>query len=299
MLRALRARELYEHARALLRRALIAGGEQDQRPRLEAEAGLHRVGDGLHELGYAADDLALFVHAEPVGLAAGLDLGVGAELVYLLAAAGIAGDGDGLDDLALEGAEAAAAEQLRGVLGGEVDAEVGLVGAVFLKRLGIGDALEGRLAGAGILTVLREDGRQDGLEHLEDVLLAGEGHLHVELIELAGGAVRPRVLVAEAGGYLEIAVKARGHEQLLELLRRLGQGVELAGVVPRRDEVVARALGGGHGEDGRGYLHEALRLHGAAERGDDLGAEDYVRLDLRVAQVEVAVAEPRGLVGLA
>ena len=49
---ALRACELYEHARRLLRRALIARREQHQRPRREAEAGLHRLGDGLHKLGY-------------------------------------------------------------------------------------------------------------------------------------------------------------------------------------------------------------------------------------------------------
>ena len=140
----------------------------------------------------------LLVHAEPVGLVPGLDLGVGAELVHLLAAAGIAGDGHGLDDLALEGAEAAAAEQLRRVLSREVDAQVGLVRAVFLQRLGVGDAREGRLAGASTCRTRRRWAAAR-LQHLEHVLLAGEGHLHVELVELAGGAVGARVLVAEAG----------------------------------------------------------------------------------------------------
>ena len=59
----------------------------------------------------------------------------GAELVRLLAAAGVAGDGHGLHDLALEGAEAAAGEQLRRVLCHEVYAQVGLVRAVFLQGL--------------------------------------------------------------------------------------------------------------------------------------------------------------------
>ena len=70
-------------------------------------------------------------------------------------------------------------------------------------------------------------------------------------------------------------------------------------MVARRDEVVARALGAGHRQYGRRDLHEALSLHRAAEGRDDLGAKDYVRLHLGVAQVEIAVAEPRGLVRLA
>ena len=59
-----------------------------------------------------------------------------------------------------------------------------------------------------------------------------EAHLEVELVELAGRAVGAGVLVAEAGRDLEVAVEAGDHQQLLELLRRLRQRVELAGVQP-------------------------------------------------------------------
>ena len=38
--------------------------------------------------------------------------------------------------------------------------------------------------------------------------------------------------------------------------------------------------------------------HALAQRGDDVGAEDYVLLDLGVAQVEVAVLEAGALIGL-
>ena len=55
-----------------------------------------------------------------------------------------------------------------------------------------------------------------------------EAHLEVELVELARRAVGARVLVAEAGRDLEVAVEAGDHQQLLELLRRLRQRVELA-----------------------------------------------------------------------
>jgi hypothetical protein len=64
------------------------------------------------------------------------------------------------------------------------------------------------------------------------VLLRGETHLEIELVELTRRAVGARVLVAVTGGDLEVAVEAGGHQQLLELLRRLGQRVEPAGMDP-------------------------------------------------------------------
>ncbi len=66
------------------------------------------------------------------------------------------------------------------------------------------------------------------LDRGEHVLLGDEAHLDVELVEFAGRTVGARVLVAEAGRDLEIAVEARHHDELLELLRRLRQRVELA-----------------------------------------------------------------------
>ena len=81
-----------------------------------------------------------------------------------------------------------------------------------------------------ILAEPGEDRWEDVLDDGKDILLGGEGHLHIKLVELSGGAVGPGVLIPEAGGDLEVAVEAGGHQQLLELLRGLGQGVEFAGV---------------------------------------------------------------------
>jgi len=135
-----------------------------------------------------------------------------------------------------------------------VDTQVGLVGAVGLHGVVVGDTAEGRGGGHVVGAILGEDGRQHILQHGENVVLGGEGHLHIQLIELTGGAVAAGVLIPEAGGDLEVAVEAGGHQQLLELLGRLGQGVELAGMLAGGHQIVAGTLGGGGGEDGGGDL---------------------------------------------
>ena len=70
-------------------------------------------------------------------------------------------------------------------------------------------------------------------------------------------------------------------------------------MLARRDKIVARALGGGGGEDRRGDLQKAVLGHETADLGDDLAAEDDVLLHGRVTQIEEAVLQSRGLVGLA
>ena len=64
------------------------------------------------------------------------------------------------------------------------------------------------------------------------------------------------------------------------------------------DEVVTRALGGGGRQDRGGDLKEVVLHHGLAQRGDDVAAQDDVLLHIGVAQVQIAVLEPLGLVGL-
>ena len=256
---------------------------------------LHR----RHELADAAGDLAVFVHLEPVALAAGLHLAVGEQLLDLLAGEGAVRDVHHLHGLAAQRLKLAVCKQGADVFARQVDAQVGLVGAVGFHGLQIGDAAEGRGGGHAVSAELGKDGRQHVLQHGEHVVLGGEGHLHVQLVELAGAAVTAGVLVAEAGGDLEIAVKARGHQQLLELLGRLGQRVELAGMLAGGHQIVPRALGGGGGEDGSGDLQKAVLHHGGAEGGHHLAAQDDVALHGGVAQVEIAVLQPLGLVGLA
>ena len=78
---------------------------------------------------------------------------------------------------------------------------------------------------------LRHDGATDLDDHHLDEghhrVLVDEAHLDVELGEL-GLAVAAQVLVAEAARDLEVAVDARDHEDLLELLGALRQRVDRA-----------------------------------------------------------------------
>ena len=146
--------------------------------------------------------------------------------------------------------------------------------------------------------VLCEDGRQHILQHCEHILLAGKGHLHIHLIELAGRTVTASVLIPETGSNLEIAVKACGHQQLLELLGSLGQGIELAGMLSGGHQIVSCALGRGCGENGGGDLHKAVLGHGLTQSGNNIAPENDVLLHRRISQVQVAVLQPLGLVGL-
>ncbi len=168
--------------------------------------------------------------------------------------------------------------------------EVRLVGAVFAHGLAIRNAREDRrdalAVGEGV-----EDAADHRLHGGEHVVLRDEAHLHVELIELAGQPVGARVLVAEAGRDLEVAVEAGHHDELLELLRRLRQRVEFSRMNARRHQEVARALRRRSRQDGRGELVEAGAVHQLAHLGDDGGAPHDVGVQRLAPEIEEAVFE--------
>ena len=118
---------------------------------------------------------------------------------------------------------------LRDVLHDDGIAQVRLVGSVFAQRLGERNSWPALGDGLALGEVLEHAG-DDRLHCSKYVFLRDEAHLDVELIEFARQAVGARVLVAETGRDLEVAVEARHHQQLLVLLRRLRQRVELAGM---------------------------------------------------------------------
>ena len=135
------------------------------------------------------------------------------------------------------------------------------------------------------------------LHHREDVVLLDERDLDVELREL-GLAVGAQVLVAEAARDLEVALQPADHQQLLELLRRLGQRVEGAVMQAAGDQVVARALGRGRDHDRRLDLAEGAAGHEVA----DVLVHAVAHLDgahhRRTPQVDVAVLQPQHLIDL-
>ena len=111
---------------------------------------------------------------------------------------------------------------------GEVDElhaepEVGLVGPEPLERLLVGEAREGHVLERPLRGDRAGDLDRHRLDEVHHRLLGDEAHLEVELGELRL-AVAAEVLVAEAAGDLEVAVDARDHEELLELLGALRAG---------------------------------------------------------------------------
>ena len=209
-----------------------------------------------------------------------------------------AGHDDRADVRRLEDAERGVGE-VRGQLG-ELDAEaqVGLVRPEAVHRLAVGHPRDlGHLVG-GQLAPQRPD---DVLGDREHVVAVDEAHLEVELGELRL-PVGAEVLVPEAAGDLVVPLEPADHQQLLEQLRRLRQGVPLARLQPDRDDEVARALRRGAGEVRRLHLGETVPVHDLAGDPADLRAHAHGLRRPLPAQVEVAVLVAdvvrRRLVGL-
>ncbi len=137
-----------------------------------------------------------------------------------------------------------------------------------------------------------EHGLRDRRQH---VVLAGEAHLGVELHELVL-AVGAQILVAETSSDLVVAVDAGDHQQLLEQLRRLRQGVERTGFLPRGDEKLTGTLWSGGNEHRSLDLDKTLSLHRRADRRVGPSPQAEVALHPLAAQIEVAVLQPDVLV---
>ena len=180
----------------------------------------------------------------------------------------------------------------------EPEADVGLVRAEAIERLAIGEAREGRGLDGSIGDGRPADGDGHRLDEAHHVGLGHEAHLQVQLAEL-GLAVAAQVLVAEAARDLEVAVHAGDHEQLLELLRALRQGVDAARLEARGHDEVAGPFGRRLDKHRRLDLHEAGGHMGGADGLDEPAAGQQAGQDGLAPQVQVAVLEAQGLVHLA
>ena len=141
------------------------------------------------------------------------------------------------------------------------------------------------------------DALQQALDQVVNILPLDERHLNVDLCEFRL-AIGPQILVAITAGELKVFVHPGAHEDLLVLLRRLGQGVKLAGVDSAGDEEFPRALRRALEQGRRLDFEEALFLHEHPRGGGDPAAQTHVVDHLRSTQVEVAMLEAQLLVHL-
>ena len=200
---------------------------------------------------------------------------------------GAAGHDHGADVGVLEDPEGSSLEVVGQIHQLQAEAQVGLVRAVLLHGVAVGHPRDG---GGQLVADEGPYLAQNVLGDGDDVILLDEAHLHVQLGEL-GLAVGPEVLVAVAAGDLVVALHSGDHEQLLEELGALGQGVPGAGRQPCGHQEVPRPLGRGAGQ-GRGLdLDEVVRVQDPARGLADLGAQADGALHGAAAQVQVAVAQ--------
>src|SRR5208337_269185 len=164
-------------------------------------------------------------------------------------------------------------------------AQVGLVDAVLAHGFVKVHALEGRfdLVPGGF-----ESRGKKALDHFPNAFGLRVGHFQIDLGEF-GLAVGAQIFVAEAAHDLEILIEARDHQDLLEQLRRLRQGVEHSRLDAAGDEIVARAFGRGAGHE-RGFdFEEALRGEIVADGQRHFMPQFDVELHSVAAQVDVTI----------
>ena len=121
-----------------------------------------------------------------------------------------------------------------------IEADIGLIVSVSPHRGFPGGALNGSF----VIDPLHigEDPLDQSLEHVQDIFLFDEAHLAIDLRELRL-TIGPQVLVTEAFYDLIVSVVSADHQQLLEGLRGLRQGVELTAVHARGHDEIARTFG--------------------------------------------------------
>ena len=173
----------------------------------------------------------------------------------------------------------------------ELDAQVGLVRTITARRFLVCHDRE--LAQVDPERVL-EHGFDHALENIPDFFLVEERGFNIDLgkFRLAIGA---QVFVAEAFGDLVVAVKAGHHQQLLEQLRALRQGEEVAIMDAAGHQVVARAFRRALGEHGRFNIDKTVGIEKLAHFHGHAVAQHQVVLHVGAAQVQHPVRQARGL----
>src|SRR5215216_3880747 len=154
---------------------------------------------------------------------------------------GTTGDDDGLDLTASserlgERTKCCPTKGVRHIMQLETEAKIGSVATEPVHGIVVCQAWERSLQDA----LLAEPLGQPEIELFDqrhDVRFFDESHLYVELRELRL-PVSALGFISEAAGDLEVAVEPSHHQELLHLLRRLGQGVKVTGEAAAGDKEV-------------------------------------------------------------
>ncbi len=270
-----------------------------------ARPGLHPGDDGLYllicqEAGKGGANLALSAQGQPGQPGGSLFLDQRSQFVYLTAAVpGTSGRADAFDlptgcDGLGENPVAASHHQVRDVHQFHPETKVGLIGAVAGHGLGIGKTRK-RFGEQMAVGAFLHDADHQFLYERHDVFPGDETHLQVQLGKLRL-PVAAQILVPEAAGDLEVPLKPGHHQELLQLLRGLGERVELAGMDAAGNQIVPGALRCALEEDGGFNFQEAASVQEIPDVFDDAVAEDKVALHPPPPQVQVTVLQPQGFV---
>jgi len=109
-------------------------------------------------------------------------------------------------------------------------------------------------------------------------------------------AVAAEILVPIAASDLVVTLHAADHQQLLEELRRLREGIERTGPQPTGDQDVASPLRSRPDQRRGLHLQESLTLQRSAHRGDAPGSSDQICRHAGPAKIQVSPLEPARLV---
>ena len=197
---------------------------------------------------------------------------------------------DGTDGSADKRLKRTSLEELRHILNSQRIAQIRLVTAELQHCLSVTDDGERCLGDpAAFGSKLYKGIMQYFLAYLEDILLSHEAHLEIQLIELSGRSVCSGILVAEAGGNLEIFIKTGSHEQLLILLRCLGQRIEFSFKFSTGNNIVSGALGRRSTQDRGLDLQKSHVRHLLTQITDHLGTKYNVVLYFCISKVKITI----------
>ena len=160
-------------------------------------------------------------------------------------------------------------------------AEIGLVATIVAHCIGVCQTFElGRYSFAGKVL---DDFAHQVFHYGKHVLLSGKGHFQVKLVKFAWGAVCTSVLVSKTWSKLEVVIETADHQQLLELLWRLWQSVELAWVKTAWNQKVACAFGAGRCQNWSLNFQKVVVVHVVAYVLHKFGAQHDTFVVGRVA----------------